>query len=125
MVGMAKRTAKTAKTITQVTAQIRLDIKPDTPAYYVNYMAVTHSVYDFCIGVARLPSQLTSDQAELVKKGETVPIEATLQLIVPPPLIDGLIKALVDQKQKYEENLAKAKKNEPEQQHVGPLGPVH
>jgi hypothetical protein len=119
---MAKKTVKPAKSIT---AGVRLDVRPDTPSYYVNYVAVTHTPYDFCIGVARIPSQLTSEQAELAKKGEPVPIEATLQLIIPSQLIDGLIKALADQKQKYEENLAKVKKNEPDQQHVGPLGPVH
>jgi len=68
---------------------------------------------------------LTSEQAELAKKGEPIPIEATLQLIVPPMLVDGLIKALVDQKQKHEANLAQVKKNESKQQHIGTPGPVH
>lgn len=122
---MAKRTTKTAKPIAQITAPVKLDIRPDTPAYYVNYMAVTSNVFDFTISAARLPSQLTSEQAELAKKGEPIAVDAILQLIVPPMLVDGLIKVLVDQKQKHEENLAQVKKNESKQQHIGPPGTVH
>jgi|SRR6266853_4202712 len=120
-----KRTAKNAKATTQTISQIRLDIKPDTPSYYVNYMGVSHTAYDFTIGVARISSQLTPEQAESVKKGEPLLLDTILQLIVPPLLIDGLINALTDQKKKYEENLAKAKKNEPKHQHIGPGNTVH
>ena len=77
------------------------DPKPDTPAYYINYAAVSHSQYDFSLSVLRIPAQLTQEQTELAKKGSDVLIEPILQLIIPPRLIDGLITALNTQKEKY------------------------
>lgn len=122
---MGKRSAKPVKPVGPLAAQIKLDVRPDTPFYYVNYMGVTHSVYDFTISVARLPSQLSSEQQQSAEKGGPVVVEATLQLIVPPMLIDGLIRALVDQKQKYAETVAKAAENDPKQQHVEQNRSIH
>jgi hypothetical protein len=83
--------------------KVQADIKPDTPFYYVNYISVTHSPYDFAISVLRLPHQLTPEQKSFASKGDPVPMEATLQLIIPTQIIKGLIKALSEQCQKYEE----------------------
>jgi hypothetical protein len=61
---------------------------------------------------------------ELAKKGE-LPLDATLQIIVPPLLIEGLINALNDQKQRYQQTLAQqVKKNELQFQHVKQLGSI-
>jgi hypothetical protein len=81
---------------------IRPDPKPDTPSYYINYAAVAHSEHDFLISVLRTPAQLTPEQTELAKKGSAVPVEPMLQLLIPPRLVDGLIKALTIQKEQYE-----------------------
>jgi len=86
----------------RIPIKIRVDPKPDTPSYYINYAVVTHSEFDFLISVLRIPAQLTSEQTVLAKKGSAMPIEPILQLIVPPRLVDGLIKALNVQKEKYE-----------------------
>jgi hypothetical protein len=87
----------------RILVKIHPDLKPDTPFYYINYASVSHSEYDFSISVLRTPAQLTPEQTELANKGDAVPVEPILQLIVPPRLIDGLIKALNIQKEKYEE----------------------
>ena len=86
----------------QITAQIHADVKPDTPFYYVNYMAINHSPYDFTITAIKLPSHLTTDQLEFAKKGQPVSVEPVLQLVIPPRVIKGLIKALTEQCLKYE-----------------------
>lgn len=86
-----------------ISIKILPDPKPDTPAYYINYASVSHSQYDFLLSVLRTPSQLTHEQTELAKKGNPVLVEPILQLIIPPRLIDGLIKALNIQKEKYEQ----------------------
>src|SRR6266478_5261860 len=106
---MAKRTPKSQPQ--QVIAPIQLEVKPDTPAYYVNYIGVSHTPYDFSLSVARIPSPPTPEQIELAKNGKPIPIEATLQLIVPPLLVDGLLKALTDQKEKYARTLSQQVKN--------------
>jgi len=86
----------------RIPVKIQPDPKPDTPSYYINYVAVTHSEYDFLVTVLRAPTQLTPEQIELAKSGRAVPVEPLLQLIVPPRLVDGLIKALSIQKERYE-----------------------
>ncbi len=95
----------------EIQARVRLEAKPDTPFYYVNYMAVSHSDFDFTISVTRISTSFTPEQLECAQKGEPVPFEATLQLVVPPMVITGLIKALTEQLQKYEEKVRKKGQN--------------
>jgi hypothetical protein len=97
----------------ELSAQVRLDIKADTPSFYVNYISVSHTPYDFTLTAARVPSPLLSEQLEIVQSGKPVPLEAILQIVVPPLLVEGLIKALIDQKNKYEKTqLRQVEKNE-------------
>lgn len=122
---MAKRTAKTQPQPPSVAAQVRLDVRSDTPSYYVNYIGVSHTPYDFTLTVAKVPSPPTASQLECVTNGKPMPLEAMLQIIVPPLLIEGLINALTDQKQKYAETAAKqVKNNELQHQHLKPLSSV-
>ena len=86
----------------QLTVEVRAEAKPDTPFYYVNFIAVNHSPYDFCISAIKLPSQLSQEQQEIAKKGGKIPLEPILQLVIPPTLMQGFIKALSEQCRKYE-----------------------
>jgi hypothetical protein len=86
----------------RVAVKIKPDPKADTPSYYINYAAVMHSEYDFSIAVMRMPTQLTPEQTEMAKKRNTVLVEPILELIVAPRLVDGLIRALSIEKEKYE-----------------------
>jgi hypothetical protein len=97
----------------QVLTSFRVDIKPDTPFYYTNYMAVSHSSMDFTISACRIPSPYTPEQAEISGKGKPVPVEATLQLVMSPGVAAGLVSALTIQLKKYESTLAAMKNNEP------------
>jgi len=121
---MPKRAAKNQQ-VQEVTAQVRLDMKPDTPSYYVNYIAVSHSAYEFTLSATKMPSPLTQEQLELAKSGQQIPLEPIVQLVIPPLLIDGLMKALVDQKARYEKTLAQQVKNNEIQHNVKPLDSVH
>jgi hypothetical protein len=122
---MVKRTPKKQQA-PELTAQLRIDVNSDTPSYYVNFMAVSHTAYDFTLTVTKIPSPLTQEQAEFAKSGKQIPVEPILQLVMPPLLIDGLIKALTDQKEKHEKTVAQqVKNNEIQHQHVKPLGFVH
>ena len=86
----------------EIPITVQVDAKPDTPFYYVNYLGVNHSPYDFTISALRLPSQLSPEQKVYARKKEPVPMEPTLQLVIPTTLIKGLINALSIQCQKYE-----------------------
>jgi hypothetical protein len=111
---MAKRAVKNQKN-----AQVQLDVNPDTPSYYVNYVAISHTAYDFTLSAIKIPSPLTQELVEATKSGKPMCLEPVLQLVLPPLLVDGLIKALLDQKEKYEQTLAQqVKNNAGEHQHI-------
>lgn len=58
--------------------------------------------------------------------GEQIPIEPLIQLVMPGLLLDGLIKALTDQKEKFEKTLAQqVKNNERQHKHPKPTDSVH
>jgi hypothetical protein len=110
---MAKRVPKVPPTPAEIRVSgFKLDTRPDTPSYYVNYMGVSHTPFEFTLSAAKIPAQLSEEQVNTAKKNEPVVLETILQLIVPPLLIEGLILALTDQKKKYEETIAKVKAND-------------
>jgi hypothetical protein len=110
----------------ELTAQIRLDVRPDTPSYYVNFIGVSHSAYDITLSAIKIPSPLTQEHAELVKSGEQLPFEPLVQLVMSPLLVDGLVKALIDQKARHEKTLAQQVKNNEllQHQYVKPIGTI-
>jgi hypothetical protein len=120
---MAKHSSKTP-TPKEATAQVTLNVQSDTPSYYVNYLGVAHTAYDITLSACKVPSPLTMEQAELVKNGKPIPIEPLVQLVISPLLVDGLIKALTDQKERHQQTLAQQVKNNENQQHIKPSSPV-
>lgn len=119
---MAKRTNKPkadGQTKPKMTGQIRIENRADTPSYYANYVAVSHTPYDFTLSVAKVPSPLPPELLELAQQGKPMPMEALVQIVLPPLLIDGLIKALIEQKEKHAKTVQmQVKNNEREHQHV-------
>jgi hypothetical protein len=111
---MAKRTPGNQKQ-----AQVQLDIRPDTPSFYVNYITVSHTAYDFTLSATKIPSPFTPEQVEVAKNGKPILLEAMLQVVLPPLLVEGLIKALIDQKEKYEKTMSQqVRNNEIQHQHI-------
>jgi hypothetical protein len=109
-----------------LSAQIQWDVKSDTPSYYVNFVGVSHSPYDFTLSAAKISTPLTQEQTALAKSGQQIPMEPLIQLVIPPLLIDGLINALIDQKAKHEKTVAEqVKNNESQHQHLKSVGTVH
>ena len=103
---MAKKKSNNGQQVPKaIEVKIHADVKPDTPFYYVNYISVSHSPYDFSLSVLRLPSPLTPEQLAFARKGQPVPVEPVLQLVIPPPVIKALINALSEQYRKYEDEL--------------------
>jgi hypothetical protein len=121
---MAKRTAKKPQPLT---AQARIDFRSDTPSYYVNFIAVSHTAYDITLTVAKIPSPLTEEQTDLATNGKQISVEPILQLVMPPLVADSLIKALTDQREKHQKTLEQqVKSNEIQYQHYAkPVGSIH
>jgi hypothetical protein len=119
-----KKTPAKKQPIVQLDAQILLDVKPDTPSYYVNYIGISHTAYDITLSAVKIPSPLRQDQFELVKSGQQIPMEPLLQIVIPPLLLDGLIQALIAQKEQHQQTQEKQVKNNANDQHGKPSGPV-
>ena len=103
--------AKVAKTEegqpVPVTIKIGIETDDDTSVVYANHVEISHSIHDFCISFARVPSKLSSEKLEELKNDLKIDVPALIQVVVPPTLIAGLIRALVDQRDMYENNFTK------------------
>ena len=88
----------------EVSVKVTPEVTENTASYYSNYVAATHSRYDFTLIFARLPSTFTlkPEQHEIVKSGRPLPVEADLQVVVAPQLIPALVDTLIKQKERYE-----------------------
>lgn len=85
-----------------------LIITDDTMAYYINFAEVGCSPNEFSIAAARIPTTLTPDKFEAAKKAGSLVFNADVQLIIPPTVIPGLIRALTMQKDNYEKVIGAA-----------------
>ena len=75
---------------------------PETPVYYVNYAEAAFTAHEFSLTAGRTPAKLTADQLEAARKGEVLTFDAEIQLIIPPTMVPGLIRALTITKDQYE-----------------------
>ncbi|MCW5800442.1 MAG: DUF3467 domain-containing protein [Nitrospira sp.] len=105
--------AKTTNEPSEKKVQIQLVPSEGTPAYYCNYMDVTHSSYEFVLSFAKVPAKLRLDQLSAAENKGTLQIEPLVQVEVPPRLLPGIIKALTIQKEKFETQLGQIESEGP------------
>ena len=79
----------------------------DADAMYSNYMEVSHSKYEFMLSVARVPTKLNASASAFAKEHGELVLEPQVQILFPPQLIAGLIKALEVQRDEYETHFGK------------------
>ena len=99
----------------EVEVKIAPEITENTPSYYCNFVSVSHSPYYFTLTLVRLPTTLKPEQKEILEKGRRLSVEATLQIIISPRLMPGLIDALSKQKGKYEQRFGEIEKRKEQQ----------
>jgi hypothetical protein len=103
---MARRTrakttdADSATPPTQTVARIALDYHGDS--LYANFAEVSSAQHEFQIRFAQAPTKLDDEQLQQVQGGGFVRLEALVQILLPPTLIPGLIRALETTKQQHE-----------------------
>ena len=98
--------AKKSKTeAVQVTATIAMESGEGTPVYYVNHVEISHTKNDFCITAGRLPARFgPTAKTELESTGVLL-INAEVQILFPPTMLPGLIRALSSQQDAYEKRV--------------------
>lgn len=89
---------------TPVNVPVVLTVSEDTSVIYVSIMDVSHTIHDFSIAAARGPVRITAEQYGEISASGSLPIEALMQLIIPPTVIPNLIRSLIAQKELYETN---------------------
>jgi hypothetical protein len=70
--------------------------------FYINYAEVGHSPHEFYILGGKLPIKPSRAEIEAAAETKELQIDATVQLMLPPTMISGLIRALTEQRAKYE-----------------------
>jgi hypothetical protein len=69
-----------------------------TPTYYVNHAEITSNPFEVTISFARFPSKFSPGASETIGTTGILEVEAELQVLIPPTLLPGLIRALTTQK---------------------------
>jgi hypothetical protein len=82
--------------------RISTNIGHETFTYYANYAEAVCTPQEFAILFARIPAKLPPDKIDEVKAGR-LSLTCDVQVLIPPTMIDGLIRVLVSQKAAYEQ----------------------
>jgi hypothetical protein len=94
-----KATARTAQKPVAIPVTISLEYTGEP--LYANFAEVSSAQHEFQIGFGLLPTKPNAEQMEQVNGG-TMRLNALVQILLPPTLIPGLIKALTTTKEQYE-----------------------
>ena len=86
------------KTAERIKARLIVFPTENTHQYYVNYMEVVSSENDFTIYGVRVPSKIPPNQIE---EGGSLHVEPELEITFPVTIIQGLIDALINQRDAY------------------------
>jgi hypothetical protein len=84
---------------------IAVDVPDGVPSYYVNWIEISHTKWDFCIIGATMPARHNQSKIAELKATRVLTLNADVQLIIPPTLLPGLISALTIQKEKFEKEM--------------------
>ena len=82
-------------------AKIVLHPSEDTPQYYINYAEVACSQNEFSIYGVTILTKLPPDEVKAIKKSKELHLEPAVQIIIPVTVIQGLIDALIKQRDFY------------------------
>ncbi|HEY2781068.1 MAG TPA: hypothetical protein VGI90_09830 [Steroidobacteraceae bacterium] len=82
--------------------KILLNDDADIPSYYVNYAEITQGMHEFSLYVAKVPGRLSAETLATVQETNELRVDPLLQIVFPPTLLPGLLRALTLQKDSYE-----------------------
>ncbi len=84
-----------------VAAKVVLHPSEDTAQYYINYAEVAVSQNEFSIYGVRIPTKPRPYEVEAIKISGELHLEPEVQIIIPVTVIQGLIDALIRQRDLY------------------------
>lgn len=96
-----KRSGGAARSEVSVRARIEVRPSDDLPYIYANHAEVAQSAHEFVILFTKLPTKANPSQIAAVQETGVLSIEPEAQILLPPTIIDGLIKALETERDKH------------------------
>jgi hypothetical protein len=108
---MARKRLKRGERPKKGTAKIALSYAGEP--IYSNYAEVSSAMHEFQILFALLPTKPKAEQIEQMVQGSALNLDAQVQILLPPTVIPGLIKALTTTKDRYEALAGPIKELEP------------
>lgn len=85
--------------------RIAMETGDGAAVFYVNYAEISQTKNDFCLTGGRVPARFGPSKVAEMKETGLLVVEGEVQLILPPTIIPGLIRALSSQKEKYEKTM--------------------
>ena len=82
--------------------KIVLRVTDETRFYYVNYAEVASSQSEFSLYGAQVPTKPSPDLMDQAQREGAMTLDSLFQIVLPVSVIDGLINALIKQKEHYE-----------------------
>jgi hypothetical protein len=70
---------------------------------YINLVEISHSRHEFMMHCLQAPTRLTPTMREVIVSSGELRLSPIVTLLMPPTLLPGLIKALMRQMEKYEQ----------------------
>ena len=87
---------------TAISIKAVVDLSEEAPVFYVNYAELTHTSHEFSLVGIRMPSKPTEAQIESIAENGELRVSGLFQILLPPTMIPGLIRALTAQRNAYE-----------------------
>jgi len=84
-----------------IMVRIVLEPQEHTPTYYANHAEVSRGAHDFGVSFAHLPTKFSKEKLETVTDEGELKYSPNVQLVLPPTVIPGLIRALQTQLDLY------------------------
>ena len=103
MVKAKTRTKASAEAlIDSLPVRIVVDVSPDTPTYYANHVEIAINKHEIAVWIARIPTKPGREEMAFAEASGEIVVDAEMQILLPPTLIDGLLSALQTTKDNFE-----------------------
>jgi hypothetical protein len=103
-----KATQSAANEPQSISVRVVLDAVDESAVYYANYAEASLGNHECLLSFARVPTKMNIARTEEAKSG-VLRLEPLVQIIVPPTLLPGLIRALTVTKDGYEKTIGSIK----------------
>ena len=97
-----KKTAKGAPAPLTAPVALKVSLESSSDQIYANYAEVTAAQHEFQISFALVPTRPSAEKIEAIKSGSPLFVDAIVQVMLPPTIVPGLIRALTITKEQYE-----------------------